>query len=125
MADKIAQTPPQSTQRRNFLVKAAAVILGGIAAAVPVVAGLLTFADPLRRRSSKSGDGFMRVANLDAVPDDGVPRQFAVIADRSDAWNRFPQEAIGVVYLRRKKGRNSPRPQRDLSSRRLFCRLCR
>ena len=41
---------------------------------------------------------------MDALPDDGVPRQFPVIADRQDAWNRFPNEAIGAVYLRRKPG---------------------
>ena len=35
------------------------------------------------------------------MPADGIPRKFAVIADRVDAWNKFPQVPIGAVYLRR------------------------
>jgi Rieske Fe-S protein len=33
-----------------------------------------------------------------------VPRQFAVIAERADAWTGFASEPIGAVYLRRGKG---------------------
>ena len=29
------------------------------------------------------------------------PRRFAIIADRADAWNKFPQVPVGAVYLRR------------------------
>ena len=108
MAVNIAQKQPQSVERRSFLVKAVAAILGGLAAVFPLAVGLFTFADPLRRRSSSTGDGYFRVANLDAIPDDGVPRQFSVIADRTDAWNRFPQEPIGAVYLRRRQGEKTP-----------------
>ncbi len=97
----------QPIERRNFLVKAAAAILGGIAAVFPFALGLFTFADPLRRRAS-AGEGFYRVVTLDALPDDGVPRQFAVVADRTDSWNRFPNEPIGAIYLRRKKGEKIP-----------------
>lgn len=97
--------------RRGFLGKAAAVVIGGLIAVFPAAAGLFTFCDPLRSRS-RGGDGgdkqqpgrLVRVTSLEAVPDDGVPRQFPVIADRQDAWNRFPDEAIGAVYLRRTKG---------------------
>jgi menaquinol-cytochrome c reductase iron-sulfur subunit len=38
------------------------------------------------------------------VPDDGIPRQFAVVSDRVDAWTGFAAEPIGAVYLRREKG---------------------
>jgi Rieske Fe-S protein len=38
-----------------------------------------------------------------AVPDDGVPRQFPIVAQHVDAWNRS-LEPIGAVYLRRQPG---------------------
>jgi menaquinol-cytochrome c reductase iron-sulfur subunit len=94
--------------RRSFFSKASAVVIGGFISVFPAAAGLFTFADPLRSRSKGKGADepgrLVRIAALDAVPDDGVPRQFPVIADRQDAWNRFPNEAIGAVYLRRKPG---------------------
>ena len=97
--------------RRGFLGKALAVVIGGVISVFPVLAGLFTFADPLRSRV-RGGDGedkdepgrLVRVTSLAALPDDGVPRQFPVIADRQDAWNRFPNEPIGAVYLRREQG---------------------
>jgi len=100
---------PADEDRRTFFSKAAAVAIGGLVGLFPAAAGLFTFADPLRSRA-KAGGGdegpgqLVRVATLEALPDDGVPRQFPVIADRQDAWNRFPNEAIGAVYLRRQKG---------------------
>jgi len=100
--------PAAKVGRRNFLVKTAAAIIGGIAALFPFAVGLFTFVDPLRRRPSGEGDGYLRIATLDSLPDDGVPRQFAVIADRIDSWNRFPNEATGAIYLRRMKGEPTP-----------------
>jgi menaquinol-cytochrome c reductase iron-sulfur subunit len=102
-------TDANSTEpRRGFLGQVSAVLIGGIVALVPAAAGLFTFADPLRARS-KEGAGdepgrLIKVTTLDAVPDDDTPRQFPVIADRQDAWNLYPNEAIGAVYLRRAKG---------------------
>jgi quinol---cytochrome c reductase iron-sulfur subunit, bacillus type len=104
----LSETHRQPMERRNFFTRASAVILGGIAAVFPFAVGLFTFADPLRRRANGEGDGFIRIASLSAVPDDGVPQQFPVVADRVDAWNRLPNEAIGVVYLVRKSGQEAP-----------------
>ena len=59
--------------------------------------------DPARRKAAPGGQ-VVRVANLSALPDDGVPRKFAVLASRVDAWNKSPETAIGAVYLRREKG---------------------
>ena len=59
----------------------------------------MTFLDPLRRKASKSDA--LRVTSLNALPADGVPRKFPVIATRTDAWNKFPNVPIGAVYLRR------------------------
>jgi menaquinol-cytochrome c reductase iron-sulfur subunit len=85
--------------RRGFFGQAASVFCGGIALLVPAATGILAFLNPLRQKS-QSGQ-FMRLASLDVLPDDGTPRKVPVIADRVDAWNRFPAEPIGAVFLRR------------------------
>ena len=41
---------------------------------------------------------------LEALPEDGEPRKFSVLATRVDAWNRTPNVPIGAVYLRRQPG---------------------
>jgi menaquinol-cytochrome c reductase iron-sulfur subunit len=103
---------PAGDGRRGFVAKTAAVLIGGLISLFPVAAGVFTFANPLRRRTKEAHDGseqpgrLLRVATLAAVPDDGLPRQFPVIADRQDAWTRYPDEAIGAVYLRRQPGSN-------------------
>jgi menaquinol-cytochrome c reductase iron-sulfur subunit len=96
---------PSGEPRRGFVAKALAVIFGAVATLVPIGAGLAVLLDPLRRTS---GMGTMRrITTLDSLPDDGVPRQFPVLADRQDAWNRFPNSAIGAVFLRRLPGTNT------------------
>lgn len=90
-----------SPDRRNFLTKAAAIIIGGIVAVVPPLAGLFVLLDPLRRKSE--GGGAVLVASLNALPASGEPRKFPVLATRVDAWNRTPNVPIGAVYLQRLK----------------------
>lgn len=85
--------------RRGFCATTATIALGLAAYAVPAVTALLALLNPLRQKS-QSGQ-FIRLASLAVLPEDGTPRKFPVIADRSDAWNRFPAEPIGAVYLRR------------------------
>ena len=68
---------------------------------VPAVAGFLTFLDPVRRRTASNGGVFLRVAALESLPADGVPRRFAVLAEKVDAWTRTSQASVGAVYLRR------------------------
>jgi menaquinol-cytochrome c reductase iron-sulfur subunit len=101
MSETSSSASPKAADpnRRNFLVKAAAVFIGGIISVVPFVIGLAAALDPLRRKAD--GGNFLRIAPLDAIPADGVPRRFAVLADRTDAWNKFANEPIGSVYLRR------------------------
>ena len=89
-------------ERRGFLTKVLAMICGSVAVVPPVAAGLWAFLYPLSRRSSAAR--FLPVTDLSAVPNDGIPRQFAVISDRVDAWTGFAAEPIGAVYLRREKG---------------------
>jgi menaquinol-cytochrome c reductase iron-sulfur subunit len=80
-------------------MKAGAVVIGAAATLPPLGAGLATLLDPLRRRSAAGS--FLFVTSLKALPEDGTPRQFPVVADRQDAWNRFPQIRVGAVYVRR------------------------
>lgn len=65
----------------------------------PLASGLVVLLDPLRRKAS--GGEFLRVTDVAALPTDGTPRQFPVIADRTDAWNRYRGQPIGSVYLSR------------------------
>lgn len=114
MSKTPATTPTDDGPRRNFLVELAAIVIGGVVAVVPLVAGLFVFLDPLRSRGNKAAaeaepkeddypGTWLRVANLAAVPEDGMPKQFPVIADRIDAWNLTPNEPIGSVYLLREE----------------------
>jgi menaquinol-cytochrome c reductase iron-sulfur subunit len=90
--------------RRSFLTKFLAVAIGGVVSLVPFVSGLAVFLDPLRSKKKRNGEesdgpkGFIRVANLDGLLV-GKPRRFTVIDDRVDAWNLFPKEPVGAVYL--------------------------
>ncbi|MBI4625323.1 MAG: Rieske 2Fe-2S domain-containing protein [Verrucomicrobia bacterium] len=90
--------PPQP-DRRNFLTKAAAVVIGGAITLVPSLAGLFVFFDPLRRKT-EAGDAVL-VGSLNALPENGEPRKFALLATRVDAWNRTPNVPVGAVYLQR------------------------
>lgn len=108
MAEATAEPTPVPIEppRRGFVTGFLTVVFGGIAGLVPVGAGVTFFLDPLRKRKSAGGgdpSGFIKVATSSAVPADGMPVKFAVIADRQDAWNLFPKEPVGAVYLRKNK----------------------
>lgn len=90
----------EKMQRRSFVKKAGALVVGAGAGLIPAAAGLVMFCDPLRRRPTDTL-GWIRVASLNGLPDDGVPRKFAVIGTLADAWNKVPMAPIGAVYLRR------------------------
>ncbi len=92
---------PPPAARRDFFKKMLAGVIGALLGLVPLFAGAKVFLDPLRRKSS--GTGAIRVASLEALPDDGFPRRFQVLATRVDAWNKFSRVPVGAVYLRRTK----------------------
>jgi len=94
------QNEEQVQERRGF-IKFLCVLLGSLISLVPFGAGLRFYFDPLAKRNRVEGEGgFVRVASLDAIPADGTPAKFAVVAHKVDAWNRFPNVSIGAVYLR-------------------------
>lgn len=89
--------------RRSFLVRFAAAALGGVLVLFPLLAGLVVAFDPLRRKNRQTRE--IRVAPLDALPDDGVPRLFPVIYETlDDAWTRHRDVPAGAVYLVRAPG---------------------
>jgi menaquinol-cytochrome c reductase iron-sulfur subunit len=90
-------TPPPA--RRRFLVNAGTTLLGVIAMAPAAIAALLAVLDPLRQK--RSTGGFVRVTSLSAVPENGQPRKFTIVADRHDAWTKTRNVRVGAVYLRR------------------------
>jgi Rieske Fe-S protein len=100
MHDKSAKDVSKKPTRRDFFTRTLAVVVGGVVVVVPAIAGLMTFFDPVRRKNRSSG-GAVRVASLNAVPNDGRPHKFPVIASRTDAWNKYPEIPVGAVYLRR------------------------
>lgn len=88
---------PPEEPRRGFLGRLIALGLGAAAYLTPVVAGLAAFLNPLRQKS-QTGQ-FVRLASLETL--DGTPRKVAVIMDRTDAWNLYPQQPVGAVWLRK------------------------
>jgi menaquinol-cytochrome c reductase iron-sulfur subunit len=91
------ETPADLAPRRGFIAKAVALLIGAAAYLPPVAAGAWVFLNPLRQKSQ--GGRMFRLATLETL--DEVPKKFPVIADRTDAWNRFPNEPVGAVYLRK------------------------
>lgn len=95
--------------RRGFLARAAAFLVGAFAGLIPLAASMVYFFDPITRRRKAVGatgdaidkDGFIRITSQNALPADGSPRAFKVVADLQDFWNKFPNSEIGSVFLRR------------------------
>ena len=92
-------TDPPNPERRDFVKKACAVCLGTAGVLIPVAAGISVLTDPLRRKTA-AGEKQM-VTTLDALPADGTPQKFAIMADRVDAWTKFPNAPVGAIYLRK------------------------
>ena len=105
--------PPPGEPRRNFLVEAITVVVGAVVSFVPLAAGLAVYLDPLSRRKSKADASssepsdmgeFTYITTLNAIPSDGTPQAFPVVADKVNAWTMTPHERIGAIYLRRPNG---------------------
>src|SRR5690554_2137070 len=56
-------TPPPGDDRRSFMTKATAVVIGGFVGLVPLGAGLFTLLDPIFRKSRDSAT--LKIATLD------------------------------------------------------------
>jgi Rieske Fe-S protein len=52
--------------------------------------------------------GFSRICPLDALPADGMPHQFVVTADTTDAWTQTQGQRVGRVFLLRQDEADKP-----------------
>jgi Rieske Fe-S protein len=93
------------TNRRN-LFRLGAVALGNLFALALAVPGLKYLLDPLSKKSS--GGSFQPLTSLGQLKV-GEPRAFAIIAERQDAWVKYPPEPVGSVWLvRQPEGSKQP-----------------
>jgi Rieske Fe-S protein len=90
--------PTDATPRREFLKSAACMALGTCAVAAPIGAVVVVLAHPLKMRNAALA---VKLTTLPSLAIDGPPRFFQVVAERRDAWTKFPASAIGAVFLRR------------------------
>ena len=104
-ADATSDAAPAANEneqlRRNFMTQVLAAVIGGVVGLVPFVCGLVFFLDPLLRRKKGGAGKLIKVAIIDSLPASGAPQIFKVIADKSDAWNKYPKQPIGSVFLRK------------------------
>lgn len=91
-------SPPEAAPRREFLKSAACVALGGCALAAPIGAVVVVLSNPIH---SKGAPQPVKLTTITALPVNGAPRFFQVVAERRDAWTKFPANAIGSVFLQR------------------------
>ena len=97
MASAETDLPEAFEERRGF-IKFFCAFIGTLISLMPFGAGIWAYLHPLAKR--EGGGGFIKVTTLDAIPADGSPAKFNVVADKVDAWNRFNDVSIGAVYLR-------------------------
>lgn len=108
------ETPPSepaeggAPARRGF-VSFLSFVIGLVITGVPaVIAAAFTLDPVLRKRKTAAGEagdapaeGFTKVANIKALPDDGTPVNFRVIMDVVDAWTTYLDQPVGAVFLRK------------------------
>jgi menaquinol-cytochrome c reductase iron-sulfur subunit len=94
------------SDRRSFVSKVSAVVIGGLITVAAPIAGLFPILDPLRRRGDTRG--MVRVTSFASLPEGGEPRKFPVLDTLVDAWNRTENVPVGSVYVQR-TGDNSVR----------------
>ena len=92
---------PESSDRRTFCKGALAACIGGCITLAPIGAGIAVWLDPLDKKNRGGATAAVKVASLSALPNDGVPRKFSILARRTDAWTTTPETPIGAVYLLR------------------------
>src|SRR5262249_26324971 len=94
----------QSMNRRAAL-RLATSLLRSLITLVLAVPALAYIVSPLRKRNRDNSFATLtRLSQLEA----GVPRSFAIIEDRHDAWVKYPREPVGAVWLVRQKAGATP-----------------
>jgi Rieske Fe-S protein len=90
---------------RRDVFRFATVGLSSLIALVLAIPGVAYIVSPLRRKTD--GAGFETLTRLNQLTP-GVPRSFAVIQDRRDAWVTYPREPVGSVWLIRQPDGTDP-----------------
>ena len=81
--------------RRDFF-RIATMAVGGLMGLVLAVPGVAYVISPLRKKEGEGTfESLTRLSQLEA----GVPRSFAIIKERRDAWVKYPREPVGSVWL--------------------------
>ena len=91
--------PPPGTDRREFVKSAACLALGGACVLPALAVGVTVLIAPLRKPSQEGT--WVRLAKLDVIPVGSPPRLFQVLIERTDAWTRHAQSAVGSVFVER------------------------
>ncbi len=91
---------------RRDLFRIGAVALGNLFALALAVPGVKYLLDPLGKKSDDGG--FQPLTRLGQLKV-GEPQAFAILAERQDAWVKYPEEPVGSVWLIRQP-EGSPEP---------------
>jgi menaquinol-cytochrome c reductase iron-sulfur subunit len=86
---------------RRDILRFATVGLGALMGLVLAVPGVAYVISPLRKKGRE--ESFETLTSLKQL-EVGVPRSFAIIQDRRDAWVKYPREPVGSVWLIRQPG---------------------
>jgi menaquinol-cytochrome c reductase iron-sulfur subunit len=77
-------------------------VVGTGAAAVVGLPAVGALVDVAGKRTVVGADGFVPVARLAGLPEDGSPVQVPVVVEAPrDAWNLMPPTTVGAVFVRR------------------------
>ncbi len=90
---------------RRDALRLATVALRSLIGLVLTVPAVAYIASPLRKRHRESS--FETLARLSQLAV-GVPRSFAIIEERHDAWVKYPREPVGSVWLVRQPAGTKP-----------------
>jgi Rieske Fe-S protein len=81
---------------RRDVIRYATTAVGSLIGLVLAVPGVAYVISPLRKKESEgSFESLARLSQLEP----GVPRSFAIIKERHDAWVKYPREPVGSVWL--------------------------
>jgi quinol---cytochrome c reductase iron-sulfur subunit, bacillus type len=81
---------------RRDIYRYATMAVGGLMGVVLAVPGVAYVVSPLRKKETEGSlETLTRLNQLDV----GVPRSFAIIKERQDAWVKYPREPVGSVWL--------------------------
>jgi menaquinol-cytochrome c reductase iron-sulfur subunit len=90
--------------RREFLGMAT-VAIGSLVAMALAIPGVAYVLSPLRRKGEEGASHTLTRLNQLEI---GVPRSFAIIEERQDAWVKYPREPVGSVWLVRQPVGSDP-----------------